>query len=85
MLTTLDEIVTIRCTQVAATAYTATKVRFIKYLDDGFQNETKTLFTLTVSDSQVTFNYKGSKEFRYEDEAVMKAIESKTPRLTSTR
>ncbi|KAI9908756.1 hypothetical protein PsorP6_002881 [Peronosclerospora sorghi] len=81
MLTTLDEIVTITGSKgrihVPAPAHTATEVRVIKYLDDGSQNETKTLFPLPVPDSQVTFNYRGSQGFLYEAEAVMKAIESK--------
>ncbi|KAG2955648.1 hypothetical protein PC119_g7333 [Phytophthora cactorum] len=47
-------------------AHTATEVRVVKYLEDGTQNGTKTLFPWPTPAAGVTFNYGGSEGFRYE-------------------
>ncbi|GMF50873.1 unnamed protein product [Phytophthora fragariaefolia] len=81
MLATMDEIVTIAGSKgrihLPASAYTATEVKVVKYLEDGSQKESKTLFPWPAPAPGATFNYGGSEGFRYEAEAVIKAIQSK--------
>ncbi|CAI5719442.1 unnamed protein product [Peronospora effusa] len=81
MLATLDETVTITGSKgrihLPASAHTATEVIVVKYLDDGSQKETKLLFPLPTPAPGAKFNYPGSEGFRYEAEAVVKAIQNK--------
>ncbi|RLN57627.1 hypothetical protein BBP00_00007412 [Phytophthora kernoviae] len=81
MLANLDETVTIEGSKglihLPASAHTATEVKLIKYLQDGTRKETKSLFPWPTPAPGATFNYGGSEGFRYEVEAVMKAIQNK--------
>ncbi|KAG6615290.1 Dimeric dihydrodiol dehydrogenase [Phytophthora cinnamomi] len=81
MLATMDETVTIIGSKgrihLPAPAHTATEVRVVKYLEDGSQKEAKSLFPWPTPAPGATFNYGGSEGFRYEAEAVTKAIQSK--------
>ncbi|KAH7460716.1 hypothetical protein PRIC1_006235 [Phytophthora ramorum] len=81
MLATMEETVTIVGSKgrihLPVPAHTATEVRVTKYLDDGSQKESKSLFPWPTPAPGATFNYGGSEGFRYEVEAVVKAIQSK--------
>ncbi|CAH0480338.1 unnamed protein product [Peronospora belbahrii] len=81
MLATLDETVTITgskgCIHLPASAHTATEVQVVKFQDDGSQTKTKSCFPWPTPVRGANFNYSGSEGFRYEAEAVVKAIQSK--------
>ncbi|KAG7386813.1 hypothetical protein PHYPSEUDO_015210 [Phytophthora pseudosyringae] len=86
MLASMDETMTITGSKgrihLPAPAHTATEVRVVKYLEDGTQKESKSLFPWPTPAEGVAFNYGGSEGFRYEAEAVIKAIQSKQTEIS---